>query len=196
MDGGRTFAAAPASTLPDGFVQTSYAHAVTDSLLEPRHVYGITWDNGNHGWIYGNGFIIVRFPSLIASRTRAPLVPRNCPSVSPPRACHFRQGFSAQALDFLRCCVSRLPTQRSPRVTGEPRGPGRPQRTCGTPPTASRHGERNCSSRCSLLCTAPCVRPFSVLWPDPLSRVAPRLAAGHLRGECADRGQQMRARRR
>lgn len=74
MDGGKTFVAAPAASLPDGFVQTSFKHDATSALLLPRHVYGVTWDNGNHGWIFGNGFIIVRppFVLLLVSRNSFP----------------------------------------------------------------------------------------------------------------------------
>lgn len=60
MDGAKTFVAAPAATFPPGFVQASFKHDAGSALLEPRHVYGITWDNGNRGWMYGYGFILVR----------------------------------------------------------------------------------------------------------------------------------------
>lgn len=53
-DAGKTFMAAPTAGFPTGFVQTAFGGAaVTD-----RAVYGITWDNANHGWVYGYGFIM------------------------------------------------------------------------------------------------------------------------------------------
>lgn len=54
-DGGKTFAAAPTAGLPTGYVVTSFTHAATDALTTDRSVYGITWDNAQHGWIYGCG---------------------------------------------------------------------------------------------------------------------------------------------
>lgn len=57
-DGGRTFAAAPTAGLPTGYVQTSYTHKTTDAFVTDNSVYGITWDNAQHGWIYGYGYIM------------------------------------------------------------------------------------------------------------------------------------------
>lgn len=52
-DSGKTFAAAPSTSLPTGFVLTSNTMAGTDSFVTDRSVYGVTWDNANHGWVFG-----------------------------------------------------------------------------------------------------------------------------------------------
>jgi len=55
---GKTFVGAAAfSTFPAGFIQTS-GLKTTASTPTAKDIYGITWDNNVHGYIYGLGFIL------------------------------------------------------------------------------------------------------------------------------------------
>lgn len=159
MDGGKTFNPAPAATLPDGFVQTSFAHTAASALLQPRHIYGITWDNAKHGWIYGNGFIIVRAPGF----------PRLCPGPAP-----------REASSSAPCAVPAHPP-RSPPPPPPAAGHAKRGRVVGLGDAAGRRerGERHQGARSAAAALAP--RAAS---PRERSHVAPPPASGQLTSAC------------
>lgn len=90
-DGGKTFAAAPTAGLPTGFVVTSFTHATTDRLITDRSVYGITWDNAQHGWIFGCAAPLLLGRTTWPRRAAAPACPLirhhdHCPLLTHARA--------------------------------------------------------------------------------------------------------------
>jgi hypothetical protein len=58
VNGGRTFSAVPTASLPTGYLVTAQAQVSPIKLAADRSVYGITWDNSMHGWIFGFGYIM------------------------------------------------------------------------------------------------------------------------------------------
>lgn len=69
LDNGQTFSPAPFQIFPRDFVQRAFSYNTptrTDPYLIDRTVYGIAWENSARGWIYGNGFILVRNTTTVS----------------------------------------------------------------------------------------------------------------------------------